>query len=87
MPEGWTSQVAPNGRLFFINHNEKTTTWTDPRNGKPSPIPDQNSLPNRVKFNNIDDLGPLPDGWEERIHTDGRIFYIDHRNFNIVLIN
>uniref|UniRef100_A0A3Q2QWV5 HECT-type E3 ubiquitin transferase n=1 Tax=Fundulus heteroclitus TaxID=8078 RepID=A0A3Q2QWV5_FUNHE len=24
------------------------------------------------------DLGPLPPGWEERIHSDGRIFYIDH---------
>jgi len=23
-------------------------------------------------------LGPLPEGWEERIHNDGRIFYIDH---------
>ena len=23
-------------------------------------------------------LGQLPAGWEERIHTDGRIFYIDH---------
>jgi hypothetical protein len=25
-----------------------------------------------------DELGPLPEGWEERIHTDGRIFFIDH---------
>uniref|UniRef100_A0A8C9SPE3 E3 ubiquitin-protein ligase n=1 Tax=Scleropages formosus TaxID=113540 RepID=A0A8C9SPE3_SCLFO len=24
------------------------------------------------------DLGPLPPGWEERVHSDGRIFYIDH---------
>uniref|UniRef100_A0AAX7TLL4 HECT-type E3 ubiquitin transferase n=1 Tax=Astatotilapia calliptera TaxID=8154 RepID=A0AAX7TLL4_ASTCA len=24
------------------------------------------------------DLGPLPPGWEERVHTDGRTFYIDH---------
>ena len=21
---------------------------------------------------------PLPEGWEERVHTDGRIFFIDH---------
>ena len=27
-----------------------------------------------------DDLGPLPEGWEERVHTDGRIFFIDHNN-------
>lgn len=25
-----------------------------------------------------DDIGPLPEGWEERVHSDGRIFYIDH---------
>ncbi|XP_077319066.1 E3 ubiquitin-protein ligase NEDD4-like isoform X17 [Lithobates pipiens] len=28
---------------------------------------------------NPNDLGPLPPGWEERIHIDGRTFYIDHR--------
>lgn len=25
-----------------------------------------------------DELGPLPEGWEERLHSDGRIFFIDH---------
>lgn len=34
----WSLQVAPNGRVFFIDHNTKTTTWTDPRTGKPSHI-------------------------------------------------
>ncbi|XP_041430409.1 NEDD4 like E3 ubiquitin protein ligase S homeolog isoform X13 [Xenopus laevis] len=29
---------------------------------------------------NPNDLGPLPPGWEERIHMDGRTFYIDHRS-------
>nr|1I5H_W Chain W, UBIQUITIN LIGASE NEDD4 [Rattus norvegicus] len=24
------------------------------------------------------DLGPLPPGWEERTHTDGRVFFINH---------
>uniref|UniRef100_A0A8C2Z3K1 HECT-type E3 ubiquitin transferase n=1 Tax=Cyclopterus lumpus TaxID=8103 RepID=A0A8C2Z3K1_CYCLU len=24
------------------------------------------------------ELGPLPPGWEERVHSDGRTFYIDH---------
>lgn len=27
LPEGWTMQVAPNGRVFFIDHNSKETTW------------------------------------------------------------
>uniref|UniRef100_A0A183ESF4 HECT-type E3 ubiquitin transferase n=1 Tax=Gongylonema pulchrum TaxID=637853 RepID=A0A183ESF4_9BILA len=25
-------------------------------------------------------LGELPAGWERRVHTDGRVFYIDHNN-------
>lgn len=27
-------QVAPNNRIFFIDHNSKKTTWVDPRTGK-----------------------------------------------------
>ncbi|XP_064475308.1 E3 ubiquitin-protein ligase NEDD4-like isoform X2 [Ornithodoros turicata] len=76
LPAGWSLQVAPNGRVFFIDHNTKTTTWVDPRTGKPSALPQHGALPG--KPDGVDDLGPLPDGWEERIHTDGRIFFIDH---------
>ncbi len=74
--------MAPNGRVFFINHADKKTTWVDPRTGRPSSLPSQGSggpggdLPNRPQHE--DDLGPLPEGWEERVHTDGRIFFIDH---------
>ncbi|XP_066132284.1 E3 ubiquitin-protein ligase NEDD4 isoform X2 [Saccopteryx bilineata] len=72
LPKGWEVRHAPNGRPFFIDHNTKTTTWEDPRlkisahpRGKPS-------------LDSSNDLGPLPPGWEERTHTDGRIFYINH---------
>ena len=75
LPGGWTMQVAPNGRVFFINHADKKTTWVDPRTGRPSALPSQANVPNRP---HEDDLGALPDGWEERVHTDGRIFFIDH---------
>jgi len=75
LPEGWTLQVAPNGRVFYINHAEKKTTWVDPRSGRPSQFPSATNVPNR---RHEDDLGPLPEGWEERVHTDGRIFFIDH---------
>lgn len=75
LPDDWTMQVAPNGRVFFINHADKKTTWVDPRTGRPSSLPSQSNMPNRP---HEDDLGPLPDGWEERVHTDGRIFFIDH---------
>lgn len=99
LPQGWTFQVAPNGRIFYIDHNNKTTTWIDPRTGKPSPViggansansggagggTNVNSsgagIGTRSKPRH-DDLGPLPDGWEERLHTDGRIFFIDHSKY------
>ncbi|GFS63629.1 e3 ubiquitin-protein ligase NEDD4 [Trichonephila clavipes] len=80
LPAGWSMQVAPNGRVFYIDHNSKTTTWVDPRTGKPSVLPNQSNVPNRPRFSSVDDLGPLPEGWEERFHTDGRIFFIDHNS-------
>ncbi|XP_065583551.1 E3 ubiquitin-protein ligase NEDD4-like [Artemia franciscana] len=74
LPPGWTLQVASSGRIFFINHTTKTTTWIDPRTGSASPLPNS-PVQNRIIK---DDLGPLPPGWEERVHTDGRTFFIDH---------
>ncbi|XP_006116615.2 E3 ubiquitin-protein ligase NEDD4-like isoform X3 [Pelodiscus sinensis] len=73
LPPGWEMRIAPNGRPFFIDHNTKTTTWEDPRLKFPVHLRSKASL-------NPNDLGPLPPGWEERIHLDGRTFYIDHNS-------
>jgi len=27
LPPGWATAVAPNGRVFYIDHNTKATTW------------------------------------------------------------
>ncbi|XP_066923959.1 E3 ubiquitin-protein ligase NEDD4-like isoform X2 [Clytia hemisphaerica] len=63
LPAGWAMQLAPNNRVFFVDHNNRTTSWVDPRvNTQPA----------------TQDLGPLPAGWEERVHFDGRVFFIDH---------
>ncbi|KAM9183842.1 E3 ubiquitin-protein ligase NEDD4 isoform 1-T1 [Dugong dugon] len=72
LPEGWEIRHAPNGRPFFIDHNTKSTTWEDPRLKIPAHLRGKTSL------DPSNDLGPLPPGWEERTHTDGRIFYINH---------
>lgn len=77
-------QVAPNGRVFFIDHNNRTTTWIDPRTGRPSSIPNH-IAPSTTPRSDLDQLGPLPEGWEERVHTDGRIFFIDHSMFTYIL--
>lgn len=81
LPPGWTVQMAPNKRIFFINHNARTTSWVDPRTGRATPTPNQTATP-LVNRRVDDDLGPLPEGWEERVHSDGRIFFIDHSKFD-----
>uniref|UniRef100_A0A671MGP6 HECT-type E3 ubiquitin transferase n=1 Tax=Sinocyclocheilus anshuiensis TaxID=1608454 RepID=A0A671MGP6_9TELE len=68
---GWEMRIAPNGRPFFIDHNSRSTTWEDPRLKYPVHMRTKASL-------DPGDLGPLPPGWEERVHADGRTFYIDH---------
>ena len=27
LPAGWQMQKAPNGKIFFIDHNTKKTSW------------------------------------------------------------
>uniref|UniRef100_A0A3B4CYM8 HECT-type E3 ubiquitin transferase n=1 Tax=Pygocentrus nattereri TaxID=42514 RepID=A0A3B4CYM8_PYGNA len=71
LPPGWEMRIAPNGRPFFIDHNSRTTTWEDPRLKYPVHMRTKGPL-------DPGDLGPLPPGWEERVHADGRTFYIDH---------
>uniref|UniRef100_A0A674F0E0 E3 ubiquitin-protein ligase n=1 Tax=Salmo trutta TaxID=8032 RepID=A0A674F0E0_SALTR len=75
MPAGWEVRNAPNGKPFFIDHNTKTTSWEDPRLKIPVHMRRRPSL-------DPTDLGPMPPGWEERVHSDGRIFYIDHNMKN-----
>ncbi|KAF9410612.1 hypothetical protein HW555_010342, partial [Spodoptera exigua] len=77
LPPGWSMQRAPNGRIFFIDHNQKTTTWIDPRTGCASSLPSAAGSAGSAAVE-ADELGALPEGWEERVHTDGRIFFIDH---------
>ncbi|KAK7913079.1 hypothetical protein WMY93_013290 [Mugilogobius chulae] len=57
--------------LLSQDHCLLTTTWEDPRLRVPVQMRRRPSL-------DPSDLGALPPGWEERVHSDGRIFYIDH---------
>ncbi|KNC56410.1 E3 ubiquitin-protein ligase NEDD4 [Thecamonas trahens ATCC 50062] len=31
LPDGWEMRRAANGRVYFVNHNDRTTSWEDPR--------------------------------------------------------
>nr|XP_058133778.1 E3 ubiquitin-protein ligase NEDD4-like isoform X13 [Dasypus novemcinctus] len=119
LPSGWEERKDAKGRTYYVNHNNRTTTWTRPimqlaEDGASGSAANSNnhliepqirrprslSSPTvtlsapleedpRLKFPvhmrskaslNPNDLGPLPPGWEERIHLDGRTFYIDHNS-------
>uniref|UniRef100_A0A8C2N3Q8 E3 ubiquitin-protein ligase n=1 Tax=Cricetulus griseus TaxID=10029 RepID=A0A8C2N3Q8_CRIGR len=76
LPPGWEEKQDEKGRSYYVDHNSRTTTWAkptmqeDPRSKIPAHL--------RAKTPVDNDLGPLPPGWEERTHTDGRVFYINH---------
>lgn len=31
LPSGWERRVQPDGRVYFVNHKNRTTQWEDPR--------------------------------------------------------
>jgi len=31
LPSGWEIRFTPTARVYFVDHNTKTTTWDDPR--------------------------------------------------------
>lgn len=72
LPLGWEERRTPEGRPYFVDHHTRTTTWTDPRRTNQSPpvaIPRPVTNPN---------LGPLPSGWEMRLTSTGRVYFVDH---------
>ncbi|XP_074644434.1 E3 ubiquitin-protein ligase Su(dx)-like [Tubulanus polymorphus] len=43
LPEGWEKRVDNNGRVYFVNHRNRTTQWEDPRTQgitKEDPLPE-----------------------------------------------
>ena len=42
LPDGWEKRVEPNGRVYYVNHKNRTTQWEDPRTQgqlKEEPLP------------------------------------------------
>lgn len=31
LPSGWERRVQPDGRVYYVNHKNRTTQWEDPR--------------------------------------------------------
>uniref|UniRef100_A0A8C0KF41 E3 ubiquitin-protein ligase n=1 Tax=Canis lupus dingo TaxID=286419 RepID=A0A8C0KF41_CANLU len=78
LPPGWEEKQDERGRSYYVDHNSRTTTWTKPVVQEDPRLKIPAHLRGKMSLDSSNDLGPLPPGWEERTHTDGRIFYINH---------
>uniref|UniRef100_A0A8C6RXK5 E3 ubiquitin-protein ligase NEDD4 n=1 Tax=Nannospalax galili TaxID=1026970 RepID=A0A8C6RXK5_NANGA len=78
LPPGWEEKHDERGRSYYVDHNSRTTTWTKPTAQEDPRLKIPAHLRGKLWLDSSGDLGPLPPGWEERTHTDGRIFYINH---------
>ncbi|KAI9314613.1 hypothetical protein BX666DRAFT_2020196 [Dichotomocladium elegans] len=75
LPSGWEMRSTEDGRIYYVNHPTRTTTWTDPRLLNTATC---TSAAYSTKTG--DDRGPLPPGWEMRTGAGGRIYYVDHNS-------
>jgi len=73
LPSGWEIRLDPHGKPYFIDHNNKKTTYDDPRKPLGQNIayyPPQQVISPVSK--------PLPPGWEIRTDNYGRPYFVDH---------
>ncbi|XP_005183553.4 protein kibra [Musca domestica] len=67
LPDGWDIAKDFDGKIYYIDHNTKKTTWLDPR--------DQYTKPQSFE----DCVGDeLPIGWEEAYDPNIGRYYINH---------
>ncbi|XP_011501087.1 PREDICTED: E3 ubiquitin-protein ligase Su(dx) [Ceratosolen solmsi marchali] len=62
LPAGWERRRQPEGRVYYVNHKNRTTQWEDPR----------------TQGQETMDEPPLPYGWEIRLTEDGMRYFVDH---------
>ena len=66
LPHGWERRKTRSGKIFYIDHNTRTTTFhpplIEPEVGSPDAL-----------------AGPLPPWWEMKVLDDGRTVFLDHK--------
>lgn len=74
--------------FFFFSHILQTTTWIDPRktvNQQPNLNGLQNAPPPPPQHSpnvSLQNIGPLPPGWEQAFTPEGEMYYINHMERN-----
>lgn len=76
LPAGWEERYTPEGRPYYVDHNTRTTTWVDPRRQTIIRVMGPNG--GTVQPQSISQLGPLPSGWEMRLTSTARVYFVDH---------
>ncbi|KAG8820719.1 hypothetical protein FRC17_010070 [Serendipita sp. 399] len=78
LPAGWEERFTPEGRPYYVSHLSRTTTWVDPRRQQIIRVlgPNGNNL--TVQPQPVSQLGPLPSGWEMRLTSTARVYFVDH---------
>ncbi|CAD5219972.1 unnamed protein product [Bursaphelenchus okinawaensis] len=86
LPPNWDISYTDSGEKYFIDHNNGTTQWNDPRdtvvsNGHTNGYPFLNGTANdtfKLSSNGYEEA--LPDGWEKVEDEVHGTFYVDHIN-------
>ncbi|KIJ62633.1 hypothetical protein HYDPIDRAFT_176429 [Hydnomerulius pinastri MD-312] len=72
LPLGWEERRTPEGRPYFVDHRTRSTTWNDPRSSQITLAAASASASANLN------LGSLPSGWEMRLTSTGRVYFVDH---------
>ncbi|KDR73441.1 hypothetical protein GALMADRAFT_141934 [Galerina marginata CBS 339.88] len=78
LPNGWEERYTPEGRPYYVDHNTRTTTWVDPRRQTIIRVMGPNGQGSGLQPQTISQLGPLPSGWEMRLTSTARVYFVDH---------
>ncbi|KAH9967967.1 hypothetical protein BC827DRAFT_460586 [Russula dissimulans] len=78
LPAGWEERHTPEGRPYYVDHNTRTTTWVDPRRQTNIRVMGPNGQSTSLQPQDISQLDPLPSGWEMRLTSTMRVYFIDH---------
>ncbi|XP_007435097.1 protein WWC2 isoform X1 [Python bivittatus] len=69
LPDGWEEARDYDGKVFYIDHNTKQTSWIDPRDRLTKPLSFADCVGDE-----------LPWGWEAAYDRQIGVYYIDHIN-------
>ncbi|RKP10065.1 E3 ubiquitin-protein ligase RSP5 [Thamnocephalis sphaerospora] len=79
LPDTEQQRETPEGRPYYVDHNTRTTTWVDPRRQQYIRTYAPTSGHGQVTIQQpLSQLGPLPAGWEMRLTSNARVYFVDH---------